>query len=301
MNVVILVALIFVSYVGSKIFGKLCSDIIIGGSVASYALYFLFNGVVACIFFFISAGFKISLNLPTTIYSAVFALVVVMSIVGLLAYKFADVSSVTIITSACALVATSSLGAFIFNENVGILTLIRILIMLVAVVLTFLDTNKRTTKLKGGSKSKRKILPLVLIIIAVTLSNAASTIITKFYSLDKNVTDENSFFFFTNVFLIIFSAIAFLVDSISCRRHFKDAIKLLNPQKAVALIGNTICSNISSLVGILLIAVIDVSVYSPFTSALGIISGVIVSALFREKLGVLSYLAAIVACVSVFI
>ena len=65
--------------------------------------------------------------------------------------------------------------------------------------------------------------------------------------------------------------------------------------------GNVICSNVGSLMGILLIALIDVSVYSPVTSALTILAGVAGSLLLRERLGLLSYLAAALACVAMVI
>ena len=131
------------------------------------------------------------------------------------------------------------------------------------------------------------------------LSNAASTIITKFYALDIRVVDENSFFFFTNVFLIILAAIALAVDGIINREHFKAAMTMLKPKKLITLSGNTVCSNVVSLIGVPLLALIDISVYTPIMSALGIISGVVASLLFREKLGVFSYIAALIACITV--
>jgi drug/metabolite transporter (DMT)-like permease len=45
----------------------------------------------------------------------------------------------------------------------------------------------------------------------------------------------------------------------------------------------------------------QVSVYTPVTSALGIVSGVIGSLIFRERLGVFSYLAAAAAIIAVII
>jgi drug/metabolite transporter (DMT)-like permease len=301
MKIFIFAALLFLSYVGGKVFAKFCSNLVVGGSVASYTLYCIFNGCVACVFFFIMGGFRLSVNLPTLIYSVIFAWIVIFSTVGLVAYKLADVATVTILTGTCGLIATSALGAILFRETVETVTVIRILIMLVAMVCNVLDQRKPTAVRTEAPRPKRKLPLLICVILAVTLSNAAVTVITKFYALDPHVTDENSFFFFTNVFLILFSSVAFLWDSIRHREHFHDAVKLLRPKKAVALVGNTVCSNVSSLVGILLIALIDVSVYSPLTSALGIISGVAASLLFREKLGVLSYLAALIACVAVFI
>ena len=76
---------------------------------------------------------------------------------------------------------------------------------------------------------------------------------------------------------------------------------MLNPKRALVFVGNTVCNNVGSLVGILLIAIIDVSVYSPLVSALGIISGVAASLIFRQRLGALSYLAAVFACGAMFL
>ena len=302
MNIVFFMTLIFLSYVGSKLFGKRCSDLVVGGSVASYSLYFVVNGVVACAFFFVVGGFTLSINLPTAIYSIIFSIIVMISVVGLVAYKYADVATITIVTSTCGLVATSVLGALIFKESFELITLIRILIMLVAVILAFLDKNRGAAELVGEERQKKKTSWLIVpIIIVVLLSNSATTIITKFYALDATVVDENSFFFFTNVFLVAFSSIAFAVDSLRNKNHFKSAVVLVKSKSIVWLVGNVICSNVGSLVGLLLIALIDVSVYSPVTSALGILSGVVASLIFRERLGALSYIAAVLSCVAVFI
>jgi drug/metabolite transporter (DMT)-like permease len=45
----------------------------------------------------------------------------------------------------------------------------------------------------------------------------------------------------------------------------------------------------------------DLSVYTPVSSAIGVIVAVIASVIFRERLGIFSYLAAAVACVAVII
>ena len=68
-----------------------------------------------------------------------------------------------------------------------------------------------------------------------------------------------------------------------------------------SIVGNTVCSNIGSLAGLLLISQMSVSVYTPISSALGILSGFIASLCFREKVGILSYLAALGAFVAIII
>ena len=69
----------------------------------------------------------------------------------------------------------------------------------------------------------------------------------------------------------------------------------------IAIAGNTVCGNISSIVSVLIMAQLDVSIYSPISSALGIIVGVIGSLMFKEKLGVYAYIAAAVSCIAVII
>ena len=296
--------IIFIATTGGKIFGKLCCNLVVGGSVSNYAFYQIASGTVACIFFLISGGFKLQINLPTAIYSIIFALVVAISVVTLAAYRLTNISMVTILSSTVSIIGTSLLGALVFSEKVGLRTILRIVIMLVAVVLAFLDSEKNA---KNDSKkdekkkglTKRTVLILAIVMLISLFCNASSTIITKFYALDTRVVDENSFFFFTNVALVILAAIAFAVDGALHHDHFKSAITMLNPKKAITLAGNTVCSNIVSLIGVPLLALIDVSVYTPIMSAFGIITGVVASLLFREKLGVLSYIAAVVACVTV--
>ena len=298
---ILYISLLFLSAIGSKVFSKLSSNIVVGSSIASYSMYLIFNGAVACIFFFISANFKLSLNLATAVYSLIFALVVVMSLSCVYTYKFTDITTVTILTSTFGLVGTSVLGIILFDEEITLNKVIRILMMLVAVILTFCDKNKRPVDNKDTAKPKRNVLLLLAVTVVVTIATCAATIVTKYYALDTRVADENSFFFFTNVFLIVIASAFFAVDSIVSKDRFKAAVKMLHPRKSIALVGNTICSNVNSLVGILLIAIIDVSVYSPLSSAIVIIAGVIASIIWRERLGVLSYLAALIACVVLFI
>ena len=299
--VILYILILLLSTTVVKTLSKYCSNIVSASSVASYSLYLMFNGAIACIFFFISSNFKLSINLATALYSLIFAFVVIMSLIGIFMYRFTNIATVTILTSACGLVATSALGIILFDEAITVNKIIQILIMLVAVTLTFYDKNKRSKKSEDMKKPKRNILLLLAVTAIVTVASSSSTIITKYYALDTRVADESSFFFFTNLFLMLIAAIFFTVDSIISKERFKDALTLLHPKKSIGLIGKTVFSNIYSLVGILLIAIIDVSAYSPLSSAIVIISGVIASIIWRERLGVLSYLAALIACVVVFI
>jgi drug/metabolite transporter (DMT)-like permease len=46
---------------------------------------------------------------------------------------------------------------------------------------------------------------------------------------------------------------------------------------------------------------INVSVFSPLSSALGIVLSVVISLIFKEKLGIFSYIGAAVAVLAIFV
>ncbi len=303
MIVYLLILLMILADLGCKYFGKHCSNLLVGQSVSGYALYNIFVGGVACLFFFFTGGCKLTVNLPTLRYAALYAFVsAVAVVVGVIAYRFANVSTITIITGTCSLLATASFGAILFQESIRIPTVVRITAMLLAVILSFMDKNKQTASLNATASPKKKtsllIIPIVLIMLAY---QSGAVIIQKYYALDPTVADENSFFFLTNVFIIAVALLVMACDGIKKPAHFKTALSMVNPKKTLVLIFNILCSGACSLLGIFLIARMDLSVYSPIMSAIGILSGVAASLLLRERLGSLSYVAAAIACITVFL
>ena len=109
----------------------------------------------------------------------------------------------------------------------------------------------------------------------LVLANGAAVIVQKYYALDTRVTDENSFFFFTNGMLLIVSLLWLIFG--------KAAPVKSNPELPLSYVANTVCSNISSLMTVLLLQAMPVSLYTPLSIAFGIISGVGASLVFREK------------------
>ncbi|MBE6637711.1 MAG: hypothetical protein E7618_07935 [Ruminococcaceae bacterium] len=304
MVVYLLIAILILGDLGCKFFGKKCSTMIVGKSVASYALYNIFMGVVACIFFFFTGGCTVSVNLPTLGYALLYALTsLVALVIGLVAYHFASISAITLITGTCGLIATSSFGALLFDESFAPSTILRIVLMLTAVVLSFWD--RRVLSTDQGQKaveSKKKrtfwIIPIVLIMLAY---QSAEAIIQKYFSIDTTVTNENSFFFLCNAIIVIVSFLVFVADSAKHRDHGREARRLLMPCRIVPLVANILSSATCSLVGILLIARMPLSIYSPVSSAVGMLSGVIGSLACRERLGSCAYLGAALALITVFL
>ena len=301
MSIPLLFLLTAVVGLGSKAFSKICSNILNQNSIAKYSLVLIINSFVACLFFGIFGGFKITVNNVTLLYSIIYAAIAAVSIVSnVIVYRYASISNANIVSSSCSMVCTAIAGWIVFSEEIDILKVTRLFIMLVAIVFVFFDQKKKESTIKSTSERKKdNVLALAIIMSIIAICGCANTVVLKAFAISKKVTDENSFFFFTNVFLLIVSLVVFVVACLRKKGEFKDSIELLHPKKLVAVGGNTVCSNISSLVSVLIVAQLDVSIYSPISSALGIIVGLVGSLMFKEKLGVFAYIAAAVACIAV--
>ncbi|MBE6667949.1 MAG: hypothetical protein E7607_06560 [Ruminococcaceae bacterium] len=303
MSIPVLFLIIAATGIGSKVFSKLCSNMLSENSVAKYSLVLIVNSLVACLFFAISGGFKIDVNTVTLLYSIAYAAIVAVSIIaGFVVYRYASISNVNVVSSSCSMVCTAAVGWIFFSEKVEVLNVIRLVIMVFAIVCVLFDQkNKETAIASPTERKKGNIFSLAVIIAVITACGCLNTVVLKAFSISKEVTDENSFFFFTNVILLIAALIVFAAVCLRKRGEFRASVELLRPKRLISIGGNTVCSNISSLVSVLIVARMDVSIYSPISSALGIIVGLVGSLIFRERLGVFAYIAVAVACVALII
>ena len=299
--IVLWLSLIALSTLGGKAFTKLCSNAVTGGSRVRYLFYLTVNASVACVFFWISGGFRVQVNSLTLLYSFLYALVVFLSLVSsLLIYRYATVAGVNIITSLLGLVVSVGVGLAVFSESLDFSKILRILVMMLAALFVFLDAKGERT-VQTESRGKRKHLAFLAVLAVTAVVLVSNAVIVKSFTLSTRVTDENSFFFLTNAVMIALLLPLLFFSALRDRESFRRAAILLHPRNLIVLSGNTVCSNIGSLAGIRLMAEIELSVYTPIVSAIGVLSGVVGSLLFRERLGGFSYLAAAVALLAVVI
>ena len=73
---IVLYAALWVTNALGSFAQKKYSDFVSG--IADAGLFSMITGIVACLFFWCSNGFKLSLNLRTVIYAAVFAFLVLL-------------------------------------------------------------------------------------------------------------------------------------------------------------------------------------------------------------------------------
>lgn len=268
-----------------------------GGSAAKPALL-LINSVVALFFFAAFAGFKLEINTVTAIYSLLYALVAGATLLAsVVMMRLADIATVTVISTAFGLFVGSGVGVFIFGETLGKSEILKIAIMLVASLLVFLGT-KSGNKSEGSGKGS--VLGLLAAVLMVSILSGISTVILKYFSLEPNVKSENVMFFYTNVFLGVGSAIWFLIN-LKKTRGIKKSFFVFNFKGYIAIVGNTIANNIGSILSIWLLAAMSVTAYTPVSSALGIVAGVVSSLILKEKLNKYSVAAAAISVFAVIL
>ena len=296
------------STVVNKVASKTCSNVVAAKSNRiKYLTYLTLVGVIACGALFTINGFKIAFTLPTLYYALLFSVICMLSVIcHLEMFKLANITGALVLSSMGSLIATSAVGFFLFHEAVSGRTLLKIGIMLIPAVLTLIEAgqkNKNSTENKRTSASLKLIIFTLLLVVA----GSGNTIIIKLYSKAENVADISSMFFFTNV---IQAAVSFILVSFfilkgmrseGAQAQIKSAVRIFRPIPLLAVIANTVASNVTSLLGAELIERMAVSLYTPLSSATSIIAGFIASFIYREHHGLLFYLSAVIAIVAVVI
>ena len=284
----------------SRVSSKTCSMVVSARtSRVRYLAYLVLTGIIACIVFFILGGFKLTFNLPTLLFSLVFALVCIASVVANLSiYRFSSVAGAVVLSSFGGNLASLVVGATLFREAITERSVIRILFLFVAAVMAFIETKKKE---KSERRGMRDTLILGLLLLLLIAAGCGNSVTMKLYGTTEGVSDNNSFFFLTNVVIIVFALIPLIAEIFKSHEVKSEILPLFRPIPLLAMTANTATSNIMSLLSISIYALMDVSVFNPMASAFGIIAGLVASLIFREKLGLLSYLAAAAAVVAVII
>ncbi len=279
---------------------KLISRSVTAVGNAARPLYLLINGMTACGAFYILGGFRLGVNLRTLAYSAVFSVVCIAALLTSIAvYNYASVSVVGVSRNSASVIFNTFLGILLFKEALALRGVFRILLLLAAIFILFFG-EKGAEKRSAEGRPVRTLTAIPLIALSVLISGAVS-VISKLYAKDPGVCDSNSFFFFTNVVMVVFSGVWLLL---SCRRNgeaVRSAAKALRVKDLAFYAGSTVMSNIVSLLTVAILARQDVSVFTAINSSVAILCAVLVSLLFREKVSVWSVLAAVLAGAAMFI
>lgn len=253
--------------------------------------YNLINAVFAAIFLFAINGFSFSMNGATLAYSFAYAGVVVLSVsLNVLTLRRVSVYLTGLTSTLGSLVISTFFGVIVLADDVTVKGMISLALMVVAVILPYIE------HFKGIGKSG------ILVPVLYFIIGGAANVVTKLFTLDTRVTDSRSFFVMTN---IIIAAIALSVLSamlISKPKSAKDVLHAFAPRDVANILSRTALSNISSVLGIIVIAGMTLGVYTVTTSSFGIISGALLSLIvFREGINRATFISVVLAIASVIV
>ena len=249
-----------------------------------FIAYNFINAALASVYFFVTGGFSIEINLITFIYSVIFASLVVFGlIIGIVVLSKMSISMSGIIGTAGSIIISAAFGGVFLNESFSFGRILSAVLMLLAVILP------ASGMMKWGRKG------VLLISLLLFFNNGATVICQKLYTITPGVLKAETFFLLTNLVIVFLCAVALIVFKI--RNPGTENIFCPFNKKELLNIGvRTALSNISSVIGILIMSLMDVSVYTVITSALGVITGAALSKLyFKEYMAWQNWVAVILA------
>ena len=279
----------------SFLFGKKVSNMLRGKGLLENALYWLITGCGGCIFFALSSGLNIKINSIVVLYSLLYAFIVMLSLLyNIFAYRLVKISNLNIISNSGSLIVQFVLGFFLFHEALKISGFVRLILMLVALSFVFLGTNKEKSQ---KSNSKNSILFCLITLVSIVISTG-ELLILKYYSLTSVENDVNSLFFLTNVFLVLFALICLIIGN---KSNYTENNTQISFKSVFVFLCSVFLGNIGSIICATLVAKVDMSLYSPLNSGIGIIGGSVASLISKEKLKSFYIFAALIAFVAILI
>lgn len=274
----------------SLVCSKSCSNVLQKGGLLGHSIYIFLVSIISCVTYASFTGFTLKFDLMTFLLGMVLAVASTMSLLtSLVIYRLASVSGVNVISTSLSIVTSALIGFIVFGENVDTIKIIRIVIMVLAGIFVYFENVA-----KEDDQDKKRIsnkLLFVLILLVQLIIGCYTTIQSKLLSGGNLVTDVNTFFFMTNVYMLLGSGIIILYFLFRKPQEVKQNLVLLKPKNLIAMTGNTFGSNVSVFLNVLILARMDLSVFTMISSAFGIICAAVVSVLFHEKLGVYAKIA----------
>ena len=251
-------------------------------------IYLLVNIVAATIYFYILAGGNVPLNLITLIFSVIFALIGILSVLfGLVAYNYAAVVYMTVITGALGTILPF-LYELIFTDVVFTTNKIISVFMRVLAISIMLFFNK------GERVSKKGIL----ICILCGIISGASGITTRMYANFPGVESDGSFFFWTNVFTLPMVFINTFRKSDF--QTVKNAFKSIKPYNYFYALGSMLINNAITFISIEIIRHISGTAYSVIAGSVNILTAAFISAvIYKESVTLQTLLSVLLSIVAV--
>ena len=271
-------ALLYAALFGCSVFNVWSSQKYARRSKASsdFLVYALITGAMAVVVFYVTSGFNIVLNTRTCIYGIVYAAVIFINyFFGLAIYKYMGIAETTFIRSGLSLILLTVSGIVFFNEEITLMLGIQIFLVLLTFLVIFLGKN-------NGAKAKGVTAVGLLLCLGGVVLGVICGIIAKLFAKDTEVTDQNSFFFITNVFIVAFALISVIFTNKFSIKEIGKKFGQISRFGYLLIMVNVLASNFQSILQIEILRISDLIIYTPLSGALGLLAGETV-AVFIEK------------------
>lgn len=290
------------------------------------SVYSVITGIIASVFFWCTGGFHIAINTRTLFFSAAYAAIALASQwLDILSLEKNGIAVTSVVSSSISLITTWLMGITMFSEDFTIISALRCLLMLLSGILIALpdnalmnrsgaatdkpdtsanaaltdkpDASANAASGSGTAKSRQKISGSVIIAVFLGINSTLAVLASKYFALDLDkglVTDSNSFFFMTNILIILINLIILPLSAKRENAGVLTRLRSLKPKQYLLIATSTVTSNIESLLAILILSIGTVSLYAPLSSALTLIAGFAVGIIFfREKPRVIPIILAV--------
>lgn len=250
----------------------------------SKEIYLLLAHTIAVISFFAMSKGNVPLNIPTFLFSVVYAVVAIVSVmVTLTAYNRVNLVYVGVFSGAGAIIIPYIIELLFRNETFHFNQHMSMLAALISVVMPLIfDKNER----RGN-----------FVCVILFFASGAASIIPKLYADYPTVASDTSFFFWTNVIS--------LPMLIGCILHSGGTKVFENFKKISFLdyifaISATILGNIVSRMSFKVLTLIPATTYTIITNSLGMVFGILASIfMFKEKPSKQTYICAAISVVAI--
>lgn len=254
----------------------------------SSAVYLIAQTAFSCLVFFVMAGFDLRANAVTLIYSFVYALIVILSLVS----NFVAMSKMNLML--CSVFGNGSqtvvwlVGVIFFREAFEFGGALSAGLILISILLPLLN-------LKGGKTAKSGLA----VGFFRTAIAASSTVLMKLYAAEPHKMSDSVMCFYTNVFVLVLLLIyfAFMKDKGGLIDGFSNVGKKIVFAPICAVL-----SNLGTVLSMYVLRTLPLSTYSIITYSLGFATVFINSKfIFREKRTAIDTIAFILSATAVVI
>ena len=304
MDAFLIFFLIFAISIVSLILHKNCSSVLSSKGSAGKAVYLLITGVFSGFLYFAYSGFSLEVNRTCILYAFLYGICSTVAGITITIYKYADVATVSVTKSSLNLILTSTVGFVIFSEPVTLDRIAKLILTLAVVFLVFISSKadlKCSSNEISASQKRRNFLMFSLLIgiqLPVFVFGAyQSKMVAKFNA----VPDLNSYYCLTNLFMVLFALIWILILAAKDKGSIRECISVVKSKSIFVILALLVFGTFSAILGVVILKYIDISLYSPISSALTFVGSAIVSIIFREKLGKLIWIAIALSIITVII